>query len=233
MHVFMKRKWSVLLSIALSAIPVSGCGTVRNLKSDYPRAYGGVANDLGAVGAAADSSGPSVPIFPEGTNGDPRALLLGLGILLGVGVTEVCASSIADTLCLPYFYFRYGELFPKDPRSDHSRDFLAMPVQDVWPPLEPRLPPGATCSWSNSPVFDSWSGSNPVPKETRDLGELNEKIAQSPTAERMPQLLDSDSLAPRGVLEPVPDRALPALPVAAREFEPARVVIPQPLAQLK
>jgi uncharacterized protein YceK len=109
MHAVMNRKWVAPLLMALSVVPSPGCGTVRNLTSEHPQAYGGLANDFGAAGSSGGWSGPSVPLCPHGFTGDPRALLFGLAVIVGVGATEFCATGIADTLCLPYFYFRDGE----------------------------------------------------------------------------------------------------------------------------
>jgi hypothetical protein len=175
MHAAMKRKWIALLTTALSALPLAGCGTVRNLLSDHPEPYGGLARDAGGLARDADSAGssvPSAPIFPQGiSGGDPRGLLFGLALIVGIGATELCATGLADTLCLPYFYLRDGELFPKDCRSDDTRDFSAMPVQDSWPRTNPPRYSSANCVWQGTYVDYPYSGCDPFRNDHNEAGE--------------------------------------------------------------
>ncbi len=183
MHAVMKRKWVAVLSMALSAVPVTGCGTVRNMRSEHPRAYGGLASDFGTVGSAGIPSAPSPPLFPQGYTGDPRGLVFLLGLVLCVGATELCATSVADTLCLPYFYYRDGELFPKDTRSEDTRDFSAMPVQDSWPSLKPHPYSSADCVWNETIASYTYLGSE---QPTDNLGKSEEKKDQPATSEKPP-----------------------------------------------
>jgi hypothetical protein len=117
MHIPMKRNGVALLSMALSAVALMGCGTVRNLLSEHPKPYGGLAQDFTTV----SSPDMKMPSFSQASQGSGKGAVFALGLILGLGATELCATGIADTLCLPYFYLRDGELFPY-PYDRYSED---------------------------------------------------------------------------------------------------------------
>jgi uncharacterized protein YceK len=88
----MPPKWFALLTMASFALSSNGCGTVCNLLSKEPKPYGGLATDAAVLG----SMGP----FPAGSGGK------GALVLLAFCGCELCATGLADTLMLPYFYYR-------------------------------------------------------------------------------------------------------------------------------
>jgi hypothetical protein len=240
MGAVMKRKWVAVLMMALSAVPMMGCGTVRNLLSEHPQPYGGLASDVGTVSSSGSSSGPSQPLFPQGINGDPRALLLGLALVAGIGVTELCVTGVADTLCLPYFYLRDGELFPKDSRSDNTRDFSALPVQDCWPPCSLILSPRTDCVWTESNRQDFGPQHSPFADDNHQSKEAEDRRARSAKACEPPPFLSLRGLV--GWLDGGPTE-LPAAvgqssahtwqlssPVANNVIPPAVPPLPYPLS---
>jgi hypothetical protein len=133
----MKRRWVALFSVALCAVPVSGCGTVCNLLSQHPKPYGGLAKDFSTIG----SPDLNKPVFHQGDQQNGKGGVIALGVILGLGATELCATGLADTLCLPFFYLRDGELFPYpyDRRYDDTPCESPISVPDDWPPYSPVI----------------------------------------------------------------------------------------------
>lgn len=89
------RLTTVFVPVALvSLFLTSGCGTVRNLCDDQPQPYGGVAKDAEFFLAVPGG------LCPNGGDGK------GLVAILALCGAEVCASAVADTLVLPWLYYR-------------------------------------------------------------------------------------------------------------------------------
>jgi uncharacterized protein YceK len=87
----MKRA-CLALAVLVSALPLSGCGTIRNLSSESPSPYGGVEKCLN-----------------DPVHVNPGANLQGQGVLvlLALLAADLPLSFLADTLTLPYVCSQY------------------------------------------------------------------------------------------------------------------------------
>jgi hypothetical protein len=257
MDAVMKRKWVAALMMALSAVPVAGCGTVRNLLSEHPRPYGGLASDLGAVSSSGSSNGPSQPLFPQGYTGDPRGLLLGLALIVGIGATELCVTGLADTLCLPYFYLRDGELFPKDSPLDDETDATPKPALEPWPPpnlywdvrgdsgedkKEPAPPsrplehPSFLCLgdlvlWPDGGQAELAAAAGQPLAQAWKLPSTAASHATPVTVPPLPQLLKMGDLLPKGWPEVAKPGGVVVPHLAAHSFWEAQETATHPIAQ--
>jgi hypothetical protein len=120
-------RMAVLASLALW---LSSCGTVCNLLSEKPQPYGGVVRDAAIIASVPAGSGPT-----SGMNGDGRAFL----VLLGLGACELCATGLADTMMLPWFYYRDGDLKGAEPPP--SKEDADLP-EGFWE-MRPQFSAGA------------------------------------------------------------------------------------------
>src|SRR5262245_37240923 len=85
----MLKKWVASVALALTTVPVVGCGTVCNLLGKNPEPYGGVERDLTIAGASGGT--------PVNLGSDARGAL----VLLGIGAAELTCTVVGDTVTLP------------------------------------------------------------------------------------------------------------------------------------
>ena len=110
----MKRIGFFLLAIC--AVCLSGCGTICNFASGDPQPYGGLTRDMDRVGSGQQGGGGHI------------SSPLAIPILLGLGAGELVATSIADTLTMPYFIIsRQAEI--KRDQTENKEDYSKLPVQ--------------------------------------------------------------------------------------------------------
>jgi uncharacterized protein YceK len=107
-------KMKVFTLMAVSAICLTGCGTVFNLASKEPQPYGGLANDIKVVAA---------PHLPAGSASSAGALAM----VLALGAGEFCASAVADTLTFPFILFYEARISREN--TAKQADYSKLPVQ--------------------------------------------------------------------------------------------------------
>jgi hypothetical protein len=171
----MGGKCPVLVVLALAAVSSTGCGTICNFASGHPEPYGGLAKDAEALSSSSSSS----PHFGGGI-GDPRALL----ILLGLGAAELGATTTADTLTLPYFWWRDGWLSKERPVI--NKEYFNLPIQySVGAAIDPAtlyrqdrplsreyldLPAQCSVGVSRDPAVPPWASTSGVDEALEGLG---------------------------------------------------------------
>ena len=90
----MQKTW-IGAVVALAAVSLSGCGTVRNIATGRPEIYGGVAKDL----EFAQKSHSLGPATGKG----------GVGFLC-LYLADLSLSLVGDTLTLPYILYKQGRI---------------------------------------------------------------------------------------------------------------------------
>jgi uncharacterized protein YceK len=106
----MRQTWVAVL-VALAGVPLSGCGTIRNLAGDDPEIYGGVQKDIAII---------QTPPARSGVGVSPTTVAMFMPADLGL-------SLVADTLTLPLAIWLR--------QNDHHGD--SAPAQAP-PPLSPQ-----------------------------------------------------------------------------------------------
>jgi len=93
------RHLPAFLMMALLAVMVNGCGTITTFVDGDPRVYGGVKKDREWLEDFVNGGGTETPL----SNSDPRGPLF---IVAAIALLEPPLSFIADTLTLPYTWYR-------------------------------------------------------------------------------------------------------------------------------
>jgi hypothetical protein len=119
------KKASFAASLAFFAVCMTGCGTVRNLASDDPAVYGGVAKECESL--CNGWSPGSSPYHMNQSGGGAQAvgmLLVVPALIIGVPVADISVNFVGDTLTMPIAMYLQRKRHGNDDKVYFYHDWL-------------------------------------------------------------------------------------------------------------